>query len=148
VSGRPGAAAEQAPDCPFGEFDVVRCASGHLDGDRFERGEEGAGDVPERWAGRDHPAGAAGSDQLGAVGEQPVDDLGDRTADRMVLAGELDPQGQQDAGDVAAAVDGVAARDREQRLNRVGFGGESSASSSRARSSWPGKAAPIPPGRW
>jgi hypothetical protein len=49
----------------------------------------------------------------------------------MVLPRELDPQGQQDAGDVAAAVDGVAARDQHQRLDRVGFGGESSASSAR-----------------
>jgi hypothetical protein len=41
-----GRQAEQAPDCPFGELDVVRCASGKLDSDRFERGEEGTGGVP------------------------------------------------------------------------------------------------------
>jgi hypothetical protein len=37
----------------------------------------------------------------------------------MVLAAELDPEGHHDAGDVASAVDGVTAGQRQQRGDRI-----------------------------
>ncbi len=115
---------EQAADGPLDEIGVVGCVSGELDCDRFECADEGERGVPGWWAGWDRSARAASGDQIGAVGEHLVDDLRYRAADRMVLPGELDPQDHQDSGDVATAVDRVAARDRHQRLDRVASTGQ------------------------
>ena len=45
----------------------------------------------------------------------------DLAPDRMVLTAELDPQRHHDAGDVSPAKDGVTARQRDQRSDRIGL---------------------------
>ena len=77
--------------------------------------------VRGRRARRDRPVPAPRVDQAGAALDQRFGDPLELAPDRMVLTAELEPQRHRDAGDVAPAEDGVTARQRDQRGDRIGL---------------------------
>src|SRR5262249_53330295 len=64
---------------------------------------------------------AARLDQARAAADERLGHPLDLAAERVVLAAELEPQRDRDAGDVAPAEDRVAPGKREERRDRVGL---------------------------
>jgi hypothetical protein len=100
---------------------IVWRPAGELDDCALHGSEEGLRDDPGRRAGGNRPHPAAGVDQAGAALHEPLGDPLEVTPDGVILTAELEPEGHRHAGDVAPAVNGVAARESEQRSSRIGL---------------------------
>jgi hypothetical protein len=96
----------------------VRRAAGEGDDRALERSPVRAADTVARWTGRDSACVATRLDQ--AVPAVEATEIRVSSAPTgCSCPSELDAQGQHHAGDVAAAEDGVAAGDGEQRTDGV-----------------------------
>jgi len=110
--------AEQAQGHPLSEFRVLTDASGQRDHHALDGGEERRREDDRgrpRWDGA---VSAAGHDQPPHTLDQLCHLRAHGIADRMIARGELDAQHDHQAGDVAPAIDGVAARELDERLGR------------------------------
>ena len=121
---RRGDNAEQAQGDPFSEHNVEGLLSGKVEQEPFDTADIGEGQLPWRWSQWDRSASAPSRDESSDVVDETSKCFLDCMPDWMVASLELGSEGDHDAGHIAAAVDGVASRELDQRFDRVGVIGE------------------------
>ena len=99
----------------------MRCLTDERDHGALQRSHERKRNRPDGWAGGNRAGSAACADQASTEPDERFRDPLDLAPERMILAGELEPQRHRDAGEVAPAIDGMTLRQRDQRRDRIGL---------------------------
>ncbi len=114
-----GGESKDAQDNPFGELLVVRRLSRELDDHALGRADKGQRRGLGGRAGRDRSGSSTRGNETGRALDEDVEGFGDGAPDGVVAAAELNPQCHEHARQVLSAIDGVSARQRDQRRDRV-----------------------------